>query len=325
MRVLKALCCATAIVVALAPGARADEWNKKTYLTFSGPVQIPGATLPAGTYMFQLAAPDTARHVIMVSSKDGSKIYGMFMTIPNDRLDTPDENVVMFSETPAGTPQAVQAWWYPGDRIGEEFIYPKDQAVKIAKANHKSVLATETTLSENSTEAERSAAVKGSVGRVDENGNMTNGAATNTAESVNAHNNQPSAAATTTADKSKGSTVGTTAEPTTAAPSNTVDGRDMNSAKATTAKSNTAAAATTTTAANTKTAKSSRKSAKVDTAVAQSNTANQSNTAVGTSGQKSGRKSLPRTASSLALFELVSALSLAGGVSIRRVRAALAK
>src|SRR5437870_9127813 len=31
----------------------------------------PGATLQAGTYMFQLADPDSARHVVMVSSKEG--------------------------------------------------------------------------------------------------------------------------------------------------------------------------------------------------------------------------------------------------------------
>src|SRR5579872_4473379 len=87
MRVINAMCCAAAIVALLAPGARADEWNKRTILTFSGPVQIPGATLPAGTYVFQLADPDNARHVVMVASKDGTKIYGMFLTIPNDRLE----------------------------------------------------------------------------------------------------------------------------------------------------------------------------------------------------------------------------------------------
>jgi hypothetical protein len=299
MRVLKALCCATAIVVALAPGARADEWNKKTYLTFSGPVQIPGATLPAGTYLFQLAAPDSARHVIMVSSKDGSKVFGMFMTIPNDRLDTPDENVVMFGESPAGTPQAVQAWWYPGDRTGEEFIYPKNQAVQIAKANHKPVLATEARLNTESTESERSAAMKGSVGRVDENGTMTSDrAATNTAESASAANATKRPSTTTDSSKMKGSTVGTTAEPTTAAAANTVDGRDVNSAKA---KTSTATARSTT--------------------APKTNTAAQSNTAVGTSG----RKSLPGTAGSFALIELLSGLSIAGGLAARRVRAALAK
>lgn len=204
MRVLKNFCCATAMIACLAPGARADEWNKKTYLTFSGPVQVPGATLPAGTYLFQLAAPDTSRHVVMVSSKDGNKVYGMFITIPNDRLETPDENVVMFRETPAGTPQAVQAWWYPGDRTGEEFVYPKSQAAMIARANHREVLATES-YSATGSETDRMNAMKGSkVGRVGESGAMNNERAATTpspapANTLTVHDSGASASAKTNA------------------------------------------------------------------------------------------------------------------------------
>jgi hypothetical protein len=33
-------------------GVRADDYNKLTYFTFSGPVQLPGITLPAGTTSF---------------------------------------------------------------------------------------------------------------------------------------------------------------------------------------------------------------------------------------------------------------------------------
>ena len=78
MRALKVLCGAAALVAFLAPGAHADEWNKRTYLTFSGPVQVPGATLPAGTYTFEIANPDTTRHVIRVSEKDSGKHVGLF-------------------------------------------------------------------------------------------------------------------------------------------------------------------------------------------------------------------------------------------------------
>src|SRR5262245_46375988 len=175
MRALKVLCGAAAMVAFLAPGAHADEWNKRTYLTFSGPVQIPGKTLPAGTYTFELANPDTTRHVIRVSQKDSGKPLALFLTIPQDRLDPPDDNLIMFAERPAGSPQAIQAWFYPGDRIGEEFVYPKDQAMKIAKANRVGVLATEGggvtggTLSE----ADRMTAMKNAeVGRIDENGQI---------------------------------------------------------------------------------------------------------------------------------------------------------
>ena len=75
MRFVKALCCAAALTAIIAPGARADEWNKKTILTFSGPVQIPGATLPAGSYVFKLADIPGNRHVVQVFDKDEKKFF----------------------------------------------------------------------------------------------------------------------------------------------------------------------------------------------------------------------------------------------------------
>ena len=141
MRVLKAVCCAAMLTALAAPGVRADEWNKKTILTFSGPVQIPGATLVAGSYVFKLADLAGNRHVVQVFDKDEKKIIATLLAIPNDRLDASDEPVVLFSERPAGSPQAVKVWFYPGNRIGNEFVYPKSMAMKIAKANRQSVLA----------------------------------------------------------------------------------------------------------------------------------------------------------------------------------------
>src|SRR5260370_6749292 len=145
MRVLKCLCGAAALTMLLAPGARADQWNKKTILTFSGPVQIPGATLPAGSYVFKLADLSGNRHVVQVFDKDEKKVITTLMAIPNERLEPADDPVVLFSERPAGSPQAVKVWVYPGERIGHEFVYPKSMAMKLAKANHQSVLATDHT------------------------------------------------------------------------------------------------------------------------------------------------------------------------------------
>lgn len=140
MRALRVLCCALAFAAIVAPGARADEHDKLTYFTFSGPVQIPGHTLPAGTYMFKLADSPSNRHIVQVFNKDGSKLYATILAIPDQRLDPADKPVVMFKETPAGTPSAVRAWFYPGNTIGDEFVYPKEQAMRIAKATHEPVL-----------------------------------------------------------------------------------------------------------------------------------------------------------------------------------------
>src|SRR3989442_2686785 len=140
MRLSRVLCCALAFAAIVAPGARADEHDKLTYFTFSGAVQIPGHTLAAGTYMFKLADSPSNRHIVQVFNKDGSKLYATILAIPDQRLDPSDKPVVMVKETPAGSPSAVRAWFYPGNTIGDEFVYPKEQAMKIAKATHEPVL-----------------------------------------------------------------------------------------------------------------------------------------------------------------------------------------
>jgi len=282
MRVLKMVCCAAAMTILLAPIARADEWNKKTILTFSGPVQIPGATLPAGSYVFKLADIPGNRHVVQVFDKDEKKIYATLLAIPNDRLQPADKPVILFSERAAGTPQAVKVWYYPGDRIGDEFVYPKSQAMRIAKETHQRVLAYNDEGSSSTTAGEIPESMKtAQLGYFDEDGNWQG-----SNEKVAVNNDRPAASQTAASQA-------TTSDRSNAAASNT-------------AASNTSARANSSTASD----RSSRMAA------------NRTNTttsgATGTSGAT--RRHLPRTASGLALYELLSGLSLAGGFAMRARR-----
>src|SRR4051812_34934569 len=205
MRFVKALCCAAALTAALAPAARADEWNKKTILTFSGPIQIPGATLPAGSYVFKLADIPGNRHVVQVFDKDEKKIYTTLLAVPNQRLDPSDKPVVLFSERATGSPQAVKVWYYPGETIGNEFVYPKTQAMRIAKETHSSVLATNDDSNTPGTAGQIPNSMKtAELGRFDENGtwqgeNRTVAVNGNTANSTanSASNAAPTTASTT--------------------------------------------------------------------------------------------------------------------------------
>lgn len=163
-------CSAAILSLALAPGARADDFTKLTLLTFSGPVDVPGITLAAGTYRFSLADPQSGRRVVKVASKDGTKTYGMFISRPDQRLTPSNQPVVMFKETAAGAPPAVKAWFYPGESYGYEFAYPHDQALKIARATHEPVLSYTDHSAASSSDEGRLAAMKGAeVGRIDEN------------------------------------------------------------------------------------------------------------------------------------------------------------
>jgi hypothetical protein len=125
--------------LAVSPAARADESDQKTVMTFSGPVEVPGQVLPAGTYVFKLAATSGYRHVVQVFNKRENHIFGTFLAIPYYQRERSDKTIVTFHERPAGSPDAIRAWVYPGRTYGHEFVYPKTKAVALAKANHVAV------------------------------------------------------------------------------------------------------------------------------------------------------------------------------------------
>jgi hypothetical protein len=149
MKILKlstTVCCAAMIGAVLTPSAMADDWNNKTVMTFSGPVEIPGVhltgygVLPAGTYVFKLLDSQSDRHIVQIFSQDMKTVYATILAIPNYRLKATDKTVITFSERPAGEPEALRAWFYPGKNWGDEFVYPKARAMEIAKITNTPVL-----------------------------------------------------------------------------------------------------------------------------------------------------------------------------------------
>jgi LPXTG-motif cell wall-anchored protein len=122
----------TLLGATLAPGARADEWNKKTVMTFSQPVEIPGQILPAGTYTFVLLDSPADRHIVQIFNADGSQLITTVLAINNYRLRPTGDTVVKFAERSGDNPEALKAWFYPGDNFGQEFVYPKQRAIELA-------------------------------------------------------------------------------------------------------------------------------------------------------------------------------------------------
>jgi len=288
------------LVAFLAPAAHADEWTKLTYFTFSAPVEVPGMVLPAGTYKFELADPDASRRVVRISEKEGGKIQGIFLSIPDQTLQPSDKPLVMFKEAPAGAPEAVKAWFYPGETMGYEFVYPHDQALKIAKSIHSSVLTakgevTGTTLASDTA-------------RIDENDRVTPTTTTTTTST------------TTTA----GST--TTSKPQAPPPP------PSETTTTTTAAAPAPAPPAVTTTAPAPPATTAQAVEPPATVAPQPVTTPRDTTVtepvpVGTSGEvttTAPRRHLPRTASPLPLMELFGGLSIAGGFALRALRKALA-
>jgi hypothetical protein len=303
MRTWRIACGAAVLALGLATAAHADEWNKLTYLTFSGPVSMPGVTLPAGTYRFELADPDSSRQVVRVSDKDGARHYGIFLSISDQKVQPASDPVVMFKETASGQPQAIQAWFYPGETSGYEFVYPHDQALKIARASHQSVLAMKESPA-SSTDEERVASMKRTeVTRIDEhdkpvstdeqlkdsstrhpsNTSPQSTTAPSTDPAAAGQSNQQSKPATTTAGTRATTTSGARARATTTEP-------QSNNARANTADSNRRTVGTSGSMPRTSTSESS-----------------------------SGRR-LPRTAGEVPFIELLSGMAFVGGLCVHGLR-----
>lgn len=127
MRIWKALrwsLCTALLCGALAASARADNWDKKTIVTFNDSVGIPGQILPAGTYVFKLANNTSNRHIVQVWNEDETQILAMIQAIPDYRLDPPDATVFEFEERPGDFLMALHSWFYPGDNSGRQFGLP---------------------------------------------------------------------------------------------------------------------------------------------------------------------------------------------------------
>ena len=109
-----------------APKAKADDFDRKSIVTFSAPVEVGGSgaqVLPAGTYVFKVINAGAYNHIVQISNQDETHVFTLIMAMPNYRLKSTKKTVMTFSERPAGQPEALKAWFYPGREWGEQFVY----------------------------------------------------------------------------------------------------------------------------------------------------------------------------------------------------------
>ena len=130
MRIIRAIqisMCAAVLSSMCVVAAKADTWDKKTIVTFSDSVEIPGQVLPAGTYVFKLANSMSDRHIVQIWNADEDQILATIQAIPSYRFGTPDRTILEFDERLGASPMALHTWFYPGDNTGQEFVYRYDR------------------------------------------------------------------------------------------------------------------------------------------------------------------------------------------------------
>ena len=123
---------AAAVLAASLSVVQADTWDKKTIVSFSQPVEVPGAVLQPGKYVMKLVDSQSDRHVVQFTNERQNHVYATTIAVPAYRQQVTGRTVITFYEAAAGQPEPIRNWYYPGDNFGQEFVYSKDHLREIA-------------------------------------------------------------------------------------------------------------------------------------------------------------------------------------------------
>jgi len=106
-------------------------------VSFDKPVQIPEAVLQPGKYSIRLEDRMADRAIVRITGPGGVEHY--LLTVPSKALKASGAGLIFFPSS-AGT-AALNGWECAGCKRPLEFVYPKDEAVKLTAETGKPVLA----------------------------------------------------------------------------------------------------------------------------------------------------------------------------------------
>jgi hypothetical protein len=138
-------CLVLALAVLAPPSTRGDEWNLATKFEINHASEVPGLVLQPNTrYTIKLLDSPSERNVVQIYNEDQTQMLTMFMAISDERVEPTDRTQFTFIETQPEYPLPIKEWFYPGHLRGLEFVYPKDQAIKISEHALEPVLSGDT-------------------------------------------------------------------------------------------------------------------------------------------------------------------------------------
>jgi len=150
--------CFFALLFALwVPHATASQANQATKISFNQPVEIPGRVLNAGTYWFTILRDDPDQDVVQVWNSTRQNLLDTIVTVPDYTRHTPSHTVIKFEERASNSPEALRAWFYPGENYGHAFVYSQTEARNLAKRTGHPVLSMRDDIAANSTKPAKSA------------------------------------------------------------------------------------------------------------------------------------------------------------------------
>jgi hypothetical protein len=122
---------AIALVLFFEVAAHADGMDQSTKLTIDEPIAIPGQILSAGSYLLKVDQDDP--DLVRIFNADRTRLYATLLTVATERREPSGNTVLVMAEQQAGKPEALRKWFYPGNTIGHEFVYSKQQEQQIAQ------------------------------------------------------------------------------------------------------------------------------------------------------------------------------------------------
>src|SRR5580658_7552831 len=103
IKISTALFAAVLGVIAVAPKAAADDYDKKVVATFADPVEVPGGvTLQPGTYVFKLQDSQNDRHIVLIQNERENHTYAQIFATNDFRLKPTGKVQIQFAESVAG-------------------------------------------------------------------------------------------------------------------------------------------------------------------------------------------------------------------------------
>lgn len=128
----------------LNPALKADEYNRKTVISISQPLEVPGVVLPPGTYVMKLFNSSSNRHIVQFMNENQNQQLALTFAVSAERIRPTGKTVLTMYEGSRGAPPALRTWFYPGDTVGQEFLYSHQQALRISERTNQPVPEIET-------------------------------------------------------------------------------------------------------------------------------------------------------------------------------------
>ena len=131
-----AVVCAVSLLTGSAMLYAADP--AASQFTISEQSKVPGLTLKPGTYSIRVVDHLADRLIVRVDSAQGDS-HATFLGIANDNIAKPNSSgPVVWTKSPRGGTM-LRGFEFPGGGSVVEFVYPKADAVSIAKVNSAKV------------------------------------------------------------------------------------------------------------------------------------------------------------------------------------------